>query len=85
MATVYDGFDTRLDRLVAIKVMHPSLAEDENFVDRFRREAKSAAALSHPNVVGIYDQGEDDGMVFLVMELVRGRTLRALLRERGAL
>ena len=85
MATVYTGFDTRLDRVVAIKVMHSALAEDDEFVERFRREAKSAARLSHPNVVGIYDQGEDAGRVYLVMEYVDGQTLRALLRERGRL
>ncbi len=81
MATVYSGFDTRLDRAVAIKVMHASLAEDDAFVERFRGEAKSAARLSHPSVVAIYDQGEDDGRVYLVMEHVTGQTLRALLRR----
>jgi serine/threonine-protein kinase len=85
MATVYSGFDLRLDRPVAVKVMHASLAEDEAFVERFRREARSAARLSHPNVVAIYDQGEDAGRVYLVMEHVTGTTLRALLREHGAL
>jgi serine/threonine-protein kinase len=79
MATVYSGFDTRLDRAVAVKVMHASLAEDDAFVERFRREAKSAARLSHPSVVAIYDQGEDNGRVYLVMEHVTGSTLRALL------
>ena len=81
MATVYAGFDTRLDRAVAVKVMHPALAADDEFVDRFRREAKAAARLSHPSVVAIYDQGEADGRVYLVMEHVSGRTLRELLRE----
>jgi beta-lactam-binding protein with PASTA domain/predicted Ser/Thr protein kinase len=85
MATVYIGFDTRLDRVVAIKVMHATLADDEAFVARFHREAKSAARLSHPNVVSIYDQGEDAGRVFLVMEYVDGGTLRARLREEGRL
>ncbi len=85
MATVYTGFDTRLDRTVAIKVMHQALAEDDAFVERFRREAKAAARLSHPNVVAIYDQGEDAGRVYLVMEQVAGETLRALLRTGGAL
>jgi beta-lactam-binding protein with PASTA domain len=85
MATVYGGFDTRLDRTVAVKVMHPSLAEDDAFVDRFRREAKSAARLADPHVVAIYDQGEDAGRVYLVMENVAGRTLRELLREHGRL
>ncbi len=81
MATVYHAVDSRLDRTVALKVMHPQLAEDEEFVSRFIREAKSAARLSHPNVVAVYDQGADDGTVFLAMEHVAGRTLRDLLRE----
>lgn len=85
MATVYEAVDSRLDRPVALKVMHRSLAEDEEFVSRFIREAKSAARLSHPNVVAVFDQGADDGHVFLAMELVNGRTLRDLLRERGSL
>jgi len=85
MATVYEAFDQRLDRPVAVKVMHASLADDEAFVERFRREAKSAARLSHPSVVAIYDQGEDAGRVYLVMEHVTGTTLRALLREHGRL
>jgi beta-lactam-binding protein with PASTA domain/predicted Ser/Thr protein kinase len=85
MATVYEALDTRLDRTIALKVMHPGLAEDRDFVARFIREAKSAARLSHPNVVAVYDQGTDDGHVFLAMEYVRGRTLRDLLRERDRL
>ena len=85
MATVYSGHDLRLDRPVAVKVMHASLAEDEAFVERFRREARSAARLSHPSVVAIFDQGEDGGRVYLVMEHVTGTTLRALLREHGRL
>ncbi|MBA3232939.1 MAG: Stk1 family PASTA domain-containing Ser/Thr kinase, partial [Propionibacteriales bacterium] len=83
MAVVYQAVDARLDRTVALKVMHPGLAEDEEFVSRFIREAKSAARLSHPNVVAVYDQGADDGHVFLAMEHVAGRTLRDLLRDRG--
>ena len=85
MATVYEAVDSRLDRTVALKVMHPGLAEDEEFVSRFIREAKSAARLSHPNVVAVYDQGADDGHVFLAMEHVPGRTLRDLVREAGRL
>jgi eukaryotic-like serine/threonine-protein kinase len=85
MATVYRALDTRLDRLVALKVMHQLFAENDQFVARFNREAKSAARLSHPNVVAVYDQGEDDGYVFLAMEYVQGRTLRDLLRERTRL
>ncbi len=85
MATVYTALDIRLDRRVAVKVMHPALADDEAFVARFIREAKAAARLSHPNVVPVYDQGADAGSVFLVMEYVAGRTLRDLLHERGRL
>ncbi|MQA80893.1 MAG: Stk1 family PASTA domain-containing Ser/Thr kinase [Streptosporangiales bacterium] len=85
MATVYTAHDTRLDRTVALKVMHRNLAEDDTFVSRFIREAQSAARLSHPNVVAVYDQGDDDGTVFLAMEHVAGRTLRDVLRERGRL
>lgn len=85
MATVYVALDIRLEREVAVKVMHPALAQDEQFVARFQREAKAAARINHPNVVTVNDTGEDGGLVFLVMELVRGRTLRALLTERGRL
>ncbi len=85
MATVYTALDTRLERIVALKVMHPVFADDEEFVARFIREAKSAARLSHPNVVAVFDQGEDAGHVFLAMEYVHGRTLRDLVRERGRL
>jgi eukaryotic-like serine/threonine-protein kinase len=85
MATVYEAHDNRLDRTIALKVMHPTLADDEEFVSRFIREAHSAARLSHPNVVAVYDQGADQGHVFLAMELVRGRTLRDLIRNRGHL
>ena len=67
MATVYEAVDLRLDRLVALKVMHPHLAADPGFVARFEREAKSAARLSHPHVVAVYDQGEADGLVYLAM------------------
>ncbi|WP_425834853.1 Stk1 family PASTA domain-containing Ser/Thr kinase [Streptomyces fractus] len=85
MATVYRAVDTRLDRVLALKVMHPSLAADATFVDRFIREAKSVARLSHPNVVGVYDQGTDGAYVYLAMEYVAGCTLRDVLRDRGAL
>ena len=85
MATVYRALDTRLDRPVAVKVMHSTLAEDPEFVSKFTREAKSAARLSHPNVVAVFDQGSDSGVVFLVMEYVDGATLRDLIRERGRL
>ncbi|MQA86905.1 MAG: Stk1 family PASTA domain-containing Ser/Thr kinase [Streptosporangiales bacterium] len=85
MGTVYLALDTRLDRTVALKVMNPTLADDEEFVHRFIGEAKSAARLSHPNVVGVYDQGRDGSHLFLAMEFVPGRTLRDLLNERGPL
>jgi serine/threonine-protein kinase len=85
MATVYVALDQRLDREVALKVMRPDLARDETFVSRFRREARSAAKLSHPNVVAVYDQGEDDGDMFLAMELVNGLTLRQVMQAEGPL
>ncbi|GAA2424953.1 Stk1 family PASTA domain-containing Ser/Thr kinase [Streptomyces mauvecolor] len=85
MATVYRAVDTRLDRVLALKVMHPSLAADASFVERFIREAKSVARLAHPNVVGVFDQGAQDQYVYLAMEYVAGCTLRDVLRERGAL
>ncbi|MFJ2512217.1 Stk1 family PASTA domain-containing Ser/Thr kinase [Streptomyces griseoviridis] len=85
MATVYRALDTRLDRVLAVKVMHPALAADGTFVDRFIREAKSVARLAHPNVVQVFDQGTDGTYVYLAMEYVAGCTLRDVLRERGAL
>src|SRR3954454_20303926 len=85
MASVYLATDIRLERRVAVKVMHPALAEDPEFVARFNREARAAARLSHPDAVSVYDQGTDAGHVFLVMEYVAGSTLRQVLRERGRL
>ncbi|NUK22946.1 Stk1 family PASTA domain-containing Ser/Thr kinase [Streptomyces lunaelactis] len=85
MATVYRAVDTRLDRVLALKVMHPALATDASFVERFIREAKSVAHLAHPNVVGVFDQGAEGAYVYLAMEYVAGCTLRDVLRERGAL
>ncbi len=85
MATVYLGTDTKLDRTVALKIAHPELAGDPEFVQRFTGEARSAARLSSPNVVAVYDQGSDGDLLYLVMEYVPGRTLRELLRERGHL
>ncbi|MEU1279051.1 Stk1 family PASTA domain-containing Ser/Thr kinase [Streptomyces sp. NPDC005805] len=85
MATVYRAVDTRLDRVLALKVMHPDLAADATFVERFIREAKSVAHLAHPNVVGVFDQGAEGAYVYLAMEYVEGCTLRDVLRERGAL
>ena len=77
MATVHRGHDERLDRVVALKIMHPHLAMDEDFRRRFGREARSAARLAHRNVVGVFDQGEDEDRIYLAMELVEGETLRA--------
>ena len=87
MATVYVGRDERLERIVAVKVMHRALADDPGFVAKFSQEARSAARLAAPEVVAVHDQGTDPatGAVFLVMEYVQGRTMRDLLRERGAL
>ncbi|MFJ6181288.1 Stk1 family PASTA domain-containing Ser/Thr kinase [Streptomyces sp. NPDC092295] len=85
MATVYRAVDIRLDRVLALKVMHPALAADVTFVERFIREAKSVARLSHPNVVAVFDQGAEGAYVYLAMEYVAGCTLRDVLRERGAL
>lgn len=85
MASVYVALDARLDREVALKVMRPGLASDAVFVERFRSEARSAARLSHPNVVAVYDQGEDDGDVFLAMELVHGKSLREVIHEEAPL
>jgi beta-lactam-binding protein with PASTA domain len=85
MATVYLGTDTRLDRTVALKIAHPELSGDEEFVRRFMGEARSAAKLSSPNVVAVYDQGSDGDIHYLAMEYVPGVTLRALLDERGRL
>ncbi len=81
MASVHEARDLRLDRTVAVKLMHPGLGDDDDFAQRFVREARAAARLSHPNVVGVFDQGDDDGAVFLVMELVPGHTLRDVIRK----
>ncbi|MDQ4068476.1 MAG: Stk1 family PASTA domain-containing Ser/Thr kinase, partial [Actinomycetota bacterium] len=83
MAEVYIAEDTLLNRTVALKVLFPELAEDEAFVERFRREARAAASLNHHNIVSVYDFGEDDGSWFIVMEYVAGRTLRDIIRAEG--
>ncbi|WP_138442970.1 Stk1 family PASTA domain-containing Ser/Thr kinase [Sinomonas susongensis] len=85
MATVYLAIDTKLQRRVALKVLHPHLSRDRNFAERFEREAIAAAQLSHPHVVSMLDRGQDGGVLYLVMEFVAGRTLRDLLDENGAL
>ena len=85
MANVYLGYDTILDRNVAIKVLRGDLSNDEKFVRRFQREALSASSLAHPNIVEMYDVGEDDGLYYIVMEYVEGKTLKQLLKKRGSL
>src|SRR5919204_903792 len=81
MAEVYLGTDRVLGRRVAIKVLEPQFARDATFVARFRREAQSAAALSHPNVVNVFDTGSDDGTHFIVMEYVAGKTLSEVIKD----
>ena len=83
MAEVYCAEDQQLGRRVALKLLHRRFADDEQFVERFRREASSAAGLSHPNIVGIFDRGEWDGTYYIAMEFVEGRTLKDIIRERG--
>ncbi len=85
MSTVYLATDLRLERDVALKVLHPHLATDESFLDRLGREAKAAAKLSHPHVVGVLDQGYDGVTAYLVMEYIKGHTLRDVIRSKGAL
>jgi serine/threonine-protein kinase len=81
MAQVYRAVDRQLDRPVALKILFPELSVDKTFVERFRREAQAAANLSHPNIVPVFDWGEDDGVYFIVMEFVDGRALSAVLRD----
>ncbi|HEY5783882.1 MAG TPA: protein kinase, partial [Microlunatus sp.] len=85
MATVYIATDIRLTRTVAVKVMHIGLGDDAEFARKFDREARSAAKLSHPNVVSVFDQGHDDGRPYIVMEYVEGRTLRDILNHEAPL
>ena len=85
MANVYLAKDTILDRNVAVKVLRGDLADDEKFVRRFQREALSASKLNHPNIVEMYDVGEDNGSYYIVMEYVQGKTLKSLVKKRGAL
>ena len=84
MAEVYCAHDLQLGRKVALKLLHGRFAEDEEFVERFRREASSAAGLQHQHVVGVYDRGECDGTSYIAMEYVDGRTLKQLVHEDGA-
>jgi eukaryotic-like serine/threonine-protein kinase len=85
MADVYLARDQLLDRPVAVKVLFPQYAADPSFVQRFRREAQDSANLNHPNIVGVYDWGEESGTYFIVMEYVAGRSLADVLRQEGAL
>src|SRR5687768_10188936 len=85
MAEVFLARDLLLDRPVALKVLYPELSRDPTFVERFRREAQAAANLSHPNIVSIYDWGEEDGTYFIVMEYIEGRTLGQIIRGEGPL
>ena len=82
MANVYLAYDTILDRRVAIKVLRGDLSNDEKFVRRFQREALSASSLSHPNIVEMYDVGEDNGIYYIVMEYIEGKTLKQLIKKR---
>ncbi len=85
MANVYLAWDTILEREVAVKILRGDLAGDEKFVRRFQREANSASSLRHPNIVEMYDVGEDNGKYFIVMEYINGKTLKSLIKKRGAL
>src|ERR671934_1006695 len=85
MADVYCAEDLQLGRKVALKLLHRRFAADQEFVERFRREASSAAGLSHPNVVGVYDRGTWDGTYYIAMEFLEGRTLKRLVLEEAPL
>ncbi|MEG1505059.1 MAG: protein kinase, partial [Lachnospiraceae bacterium] len=85
MADVYKGRDQKLNRFVAIKVLKKEYREDDNFVRKFKTESQSAAGLMHPNVVNVYDVGEDRGLYFMVMELVEGITLKEYIEKKGRL
>ncbi|HBA37595.1 MAG TPA: Stk1 family PASTA domain-containing Ser/Thr kinase, partial [Firmicutes bacterium] len=85
MANVYLAYDTILDRNVAVKVLRGDLATDDKFVRRFQREALSASSLSHPNIVEVYDVGEDNGSYYIVMEYIEGKHLKELIKKRGKL
>ena len=85
MADVYEAEDTQLGRRVALKLLYRRFAEDPEFVERFRREASSAAALNHPNIVQVFDRGEWDGTYYIAMEFLEGRNLKDIVREHGAL
>ena len=85
MADVYCAQDLQLGRRIALKILHPRFAEDPEFVERFRREASSAAGLQHQHVVSVYDRGEYDGTYYIAMEYVDGRSLKRIVQEEGPL
>ena len=85
MADVYKARDHKLNRLVAVKVMKAEFSEDKDFIAKFRKEAQAAAGLAHPNVVNVYDVGEDNGIYYIVMELVQGITLKDYITRKGKL
>ena len=85
MSTVYRAFDEKLERAVAIKVLHSAISSEADQLERFRREARAAARLSHPNVVNVIDAGEDDGVPYIVFEYVEGETLKERIRRVGRL
>src|ERR1700689_2623224 len=85
MAMVYRAEDPLLNRAVALKILYPELSEDPLFVERFRREAQAAANLSHPNIVPVFDWGEDSGTYFIVMEFIDGLALSTILKAAGTL
>ena len=85
MSTVYRAFDTTLERRVAVKLMHREIASDSDQLERFRREARSVAQLSHPHIVGVIDAGEEDGRPYIVFEYVEGETLKERIRRMGRL
>ena len=85
MSTVYRAFDTTLERRVAVKLMHREIASDSDQLERFRREARSVAQLSHPHIVGVIDAGEEDGRPYIVLEYVEGETLKDRIRRMGRL
>ena len=83
MSSVFRAHDRLLDRKVALKVLHQHYSEDEEYIERFRREARAVAALSHPNIVTVIDRGEHDGRQFIVFEYIDGENLKALIQRRG--
>ena len=85
MADVYKAHDRILDRIVAVKILHAQLASDEEFLRRFQQEAQGAARLSHPNIVSIYDVGEDQNCHYIIMEYIAGETLKTLIQREGPL